>query len=200
MGIVMLISHILGAMLNGLIYRNYGKKTTKQNLQYEQMYIYHNENSNIKPTQNTHMQASKTQTASFDFASSVVSSINSILLIGGVVCFTFVLLEVVTTSFVYDWFVNLFCKLGINPNLTNSIFCGIGEITKGCLNLSQVPLALNHATMLATFIISFGGISTMFQAMAFLKGIVPTKMFILQKFTHALCSTFVCFLLTLFLL
>lgn len=173
MGIIILISHIIGALLNGLIYRN---------IKYEKTFMQNNYIS----TQNT------------NFSETIMSSINSILLIGGVICFSFVLVEVITTSSLFNNFLNVISFGKINKEVLTSIFCGIGEITKGCLMLSQTILSKQIATILSTFIISFGGVSTILQAMAFLKNIVPTKVFVLQKITHALCSTFVCVIICLF--
>ncbi len=173
MGIVILISHILGALINGLVYRNYGKK--------EQMSNCYN-----LPDVNK-----------IDFSASVVSSINSILLIGGVICFTFVFLEVLTNNVVFDFAITQISKTGINRDLLTALFSGFGEITKGCLMLSSVPLSKLASYCLCTFVISFGGISTFLQARAFLKDIVPTKIFLLQKITHAFFACAICLILCL---
>lgn len=179
LGVIILISHILGAILNGLIYRNYGKKTDENLLP---------QNSVLCPS-----------TISINLAESVMSSINSILLIGGVICFTFVILELVTTSFLFTNFVNMLSKIGLDKNLVSAIFCGLFEITKGCLMLSNIPLSTSFVRCILTFVISFGGISTFFQARAFLKDIVPAKTFLLQKITHAICSCLVCAIISIFI-
>ncbi len=176
MGFVMLFSHILGALINGLVYRNYKikeEKLTEKSIQ--------NSPANYK----------------IDFSESVLSSVNSILLIGGVICFTFVLLEALTTNPLFTYFLKLISKCGLDSNFINAFICGIGEITKGCLMLSSLPLTKIAAYTICTFIITFGGISTFLQARAFLKEVVPAKIFLLQKFTHALISSIICFLLCL---
>ena len=121
------------------------------------------------------------------------------MLIGGVVCFAVVIVEVVTSSYIFKGFVSALSFLGLNANVVSSFFSGLFEITKGCLMLSSSPLNFKLATTLCTFIISFGGISTFLQSTAFLKGIVKTKTAILQKLTHAICATLVCFLILLFI-
>lgn len=221
MGVIILASHILGAILNGLIYRNYGKsKGIKSNKAYKNAVndIYKTQEDKNNTTHsfgfNKYKQEkseklsyslTRTQNADYDiknkscidFSASVISSINSILLIGGVICFTFVILEVITSSHLFAYVISLFSKIGIDKNLLSSIFCGIGEITKGCLLLSQVSLPTFASYCICTFIISFGGISTFLQAQAFLKNIVPAKIFLLQKTTHAILSCMVCAILTL---
>ena len=245
MGYVILISHILGALLNGLFYRNIKDKNlqpskncdlyisnnsenktsslldieknsitfnhlTKEGLNNKQ----HQQNSqsytspNIQSTQICTIQKTNIlqkeesnnniyQQQNFDFSQSIMSSVNSMLLIGGVICFTFVLLEVITTSSLFLSLIKCLNNLGINGSLISAIFCGFGEITKGCLMLSSTLISSHLATIISTFIISFGGISTFLQAYAFLKGIVPAKIFLLQKFTHAICATAICGLLLL---
>lgn len=176
MGYVILASHLLGALLNGVVYRNYGKgKSTEKNFNFVA------EPNNL------------------DFSASVASSVNSILLIGGVVCFTFVLLEFFTSNRIFALVMSLFDKIGLNAKVASAIFCGLAEITNGCLCLSSVALGGTALYCLLTFIISFGGISTFLQARAFLKDVVPLKVFLLQKITHAVLACAVCFVICLFL-
>lgn len=171
MGIIIYFSHILGSLLNGLIYRKIKTNTCKAS-------ALNNQTCNKS-----------------NFSESVSSSISSILLIGGVICFTFVLIEAITDNFIFVKIISVFSYFGINQDILAAIFSGIFEITKGCLMLSEIPLSFNTATMLCTFIISFGGISTLLQATAFTKNIIPTKTFIRQKITHALCATLISFIL-----
>lgn len=210
MGIIILASHIIGALLNGLLYRNYGKHRAIKNSKTHKSVDYKYKTQNDKDNSNHSLCPNNSytlkQNTSFenkdksciDFSLSVVSSINSILLIGGVICFTFVILEVVTSSHLFNLIISLLSKIGINKDLLTAIFCGFGEITKGCLLLSQVPLSTYAKYCICTFIISFGGISTFLQAQAFLKNIVPSKIFLLQKTTHAILSCMVCEVITIF--
>lgn len=179
MGIVILISHILGALVNGIIYRN----------------LYKNEQAIHKDTHSNYPQVK----SEINFSESVTSSINSILLIGGVICFTFVVLEVITSSHIFTLLISLFEEIGLSKQLITAIFCGIGEITQGCLLLSQTPLTQTLTYCLCTLIISFGGISTFLQAYAFLKNIVPAKTFLLQKISHAIIACGICAIICLIL-
>lgn len=202
MGIIILVSHILGALVNGLLFRNYGEKHKRikdknaTNKNYLDL-TFPNKDTNtsnefIEAQKTLNTQQSNTNFIAPDFSQSVISSVNSILLIGGVICFTFVILEVITSSHLYLLLLNGVEKVGLNKQLFNAIFCGIGEITKGCLLLSSVPLSPICTYCLCTFIISFGGISTFLQSRAFLKDIVPAKTFLLQKLTHAILSAIIC--------
>ena len=199
MGIIILASHIIGALLNGLLYRNYGNERKKNRIRDKNKSVNGLNDKNSSKNENTTLDSNNIKNASInkespciDFSASVVSSVNSILLIGGVICFTFVLLEVITSSQLFSLIISLISKIGIDKNLLTAIFCGIGEITKGCMLLSQIPLSAFTSYCICTFIISFGGISTFLQAQAFLKNIVPSKIFLLQKATHAILSCMVC--------
>lgn len=169
-GYIMLISHIIGAILNGCLYRNY-KITISKTL--SSSYIDTNLN----------------------FSESIMSSINSILLIGGVICFTFVITAVFTESTLFYNIINWLNNIGLNGNLFKAIFSGIFEITNGCLVLSTLAINSKGLITITCFIISFGGISTMLQAFAFLKNIISVKLFVLMKFTHAILSSIICYLL-----
>jgi len=106
MGILILISHIFGALFNGVIYRNLGAnntlrtKTKHLKKQPKNNKININKNLDNKDTNNVDFSGNnlvqKEQSANqskqnINLTESVNSSISSILLIGGVICFTFVI-------------------------------------------------------------------------------------------------------------
>lgn len=178
LGIIIYLSHILGSIFNGMFYRNYHcKKEEKQ----QKNKVLTNLSDNI------------------NFSESISSSINSILLIGGVVCFTFVIIELITTNKAFELIISAISKLGLNKNIITAFFSGILEITKGSLMFSSLPLSIALTAPLCTFIISFGGVSTILQAITFTKNIVPIKLFVLQKLTHAIFATTTCLMLIVLL-
>lgn len=172
-GYTILLCHILGAIINGMIYR--GK-------------LYDLQQNEI----NTHHKKTS-------FSESVTESISSILLIGGVICFSFVVIEIITTSFLFNSIVDGIAGIGINKNIIISFFSGLCEITKGCLLVSSCGLTYQTSTMLCCFIISFGGVSTILQSTAFTQNIISIKGFVFRKFTHAIISTILsCLFILLF--
>lgn len=183
LGIIVYASHVIGSLLNGFIYRKYIHKDEKGNS------LHNNLIKNSTPSAHNKQKES--------FSESINSSISSILLIGGVICFTFVIIEMISSSPVFLWIVSMLENIGIPKSISSAFFCGILEITKGALLVSSIPMSFNAAALFCTFIISFGGISTLLQASAFTQNIVPTKIFVAQKITHALCATFVCFIILL---
>ena len=171
-GYIILISHIIGALLNGLIYRN------MKDEDYKSKNIVYNQNE-----------------PETSLSSCVMDSIFSILLIGGIVVVAFIFIEVLNNIGIFYPFVYIFSKIGIDENVAKAIINGFFEITNGCLSLSSLSLNISTKTILSCAIISFGGISTTLQAMAFIKDIVTYKFFITQKITHMILSTIICAIL-----
>lgn len=171
-GYIILLSHIIGALINGLFYRN---------IKIDNSYTPKNYNLSKQDT---------------SLSSSVFDSIQSILMIGGIVVIAFIFIEILNDINIFSPIINLLKFVGINPSISSSIINGLCEITRGCLDISNLALSTNLKTIFACFIISFGGISTTLQAMAFLKNIVSYKFFIGQKITHMICSTITCAILT----
>lgn len=163
-GYIILISHILGAIINGFCYKKINFKD------------------------NTTQEIIPQHTQSFDLSSIVIDSAISIISIGVIIAIFFVVITSLNPLF------------NLLPNTFSSILEGTIEITKGCLDISKF-ISGNWSVIACTFVISFGGISTIFQSISMLNKLkMPLWLFILQKFTHALFSTLVSLLLVFMLL
>ena len=173
LGIIILFSHIIGALLNGILYRNH-----KENLQIN--------NSKINFTQNKQ-----------SLSDLMWNTVQSVLIIGGYIAIFFVLIEIINNLKIFTplslFISNIF---NCNVEIINAIINGIFEITRGCKDLSVLQLNEFFVGVLTCFIISFGGIATTMQGLTFLsKFEMKTSFFIKQKITHAIFSTLVCALL-----
>jgi sporulation integral membrane protein YlbJ len=176
-GLIMLISHILSAVLNGIFYRNY-----KPFNQSETSFSL-----NIKPQ--------------FSLSSSMTDSILSILLIGGFVSIFFVVIELINQI---GLFIPLSSFLSGIFNCDSQIFMGlfngIIEMTHGCLDITSLNLPLGITAVVCTGLITFGGIATMLQAFAFLQKIgISFRFFLTQKITQTIFACMICALLVLVL-
>ena len=176
-GLIMLISHILSAVLNGIFYRNY-----KPFNQSETSFSL-----NIKPQ--------------FSLSSSMTDSILSILLIGGFVSIFFVVIELINQI---GLFIPLSSFLSGIFNCDSQIFMGlfngIIEMTHGCLDITSLNLPLGITAVICTGLITFGGIATMLQAFAFLQKIgISFRFFLTQKITQTIFACMICALLVLVL-
>ena len=176
-GYIILISHIIGAMLNGLLYRNLKTEDNSQ-----KKFSYNNKEIET------------------NLSSIVMDSIFSILLIGGIIVVAFIIIELLNSINIFYPINFILSKLNIDTSISSSIFDGIFEITKGCLSTSNLNISLYSKTIICSSIISFGGLSTTLQAMAFLKDIVSYKFFIGQKITHMILSTLICCVFALILI
>ena len=158
LGFIILASHIIGAIINGFLYKNINLPEME-----------------LKQTPINHQK--------FDLSAIVGSTFSSVLSIGVIIAVFFV---------VITFFQPLIQLL---PAPLSQITEGLIEITKGCQSISQ-NLSGISALLSATFVISFGGFSTIVQSIALLGKInLPIKVFVLQKFSHALISTIVAGLL-----
>lgn len=163
-GYIIMISHIIGALLNGLLYRKINVKEDKTPLQ------------------------NKAAKNSADLSSIVLDSALSIISVGTIIAIFFVIITTLSPIF------------NLLPSPLASILEGLIEITKGCIDISS---SINSMWSVAacTFVISFGGISTILQSITMLNKLnMPIKLFVLQKITHAILATIVSVILIVVLL
>ena len=161
-GYIIFISHILGAILNGILYRNLKVKEDKP--------------SNFK-------QSFQPKTSSL--SEMVLDSALSIISVGTIIAIFFVVIT------------SLSPILNLLPIKISSILSGFIEITKGCLDISS-SFNSKWAILAATLVISFGGLSTIFQSIAMLNRLnMPIALFCGQKITHAIFAGVIATLLIL---
>ena len=163
-GYIIMISHIIGALLNGLLYSKINVKEDKTPLQ------------------------NKAAKNSADLSSIVLDSALSIISVGTIIAIFFVIITSLSPIF------------NLLPSPLASILEGLIEITKGCIDISS---SINSIWSVAacTFVISFGGISTILQSITMLNKLnMPIKLFVLQKITHAILATIVSVILIVVLL
>ncbi len=162
-GYIILISHILGALINGIIYRNIKLQNDTK------LKINKNENNYNKN----------------DLSSIILDSSLSIISVGAIIAIFFVIITSLSPVF------NLF------PSSISCFFEGFIEITKGCIDISTSINSI-WAVVACSFIISFGGISTILQSITMLNQLnMPIKLFVIQKFTHAIFATTISIILIL---
>ena len=168
-GIVILICHILASILNGLLYRKYMLKSKPISIQYRNNFTTPNINKVI--------------------SESVYNSVVSIAIVGAYIVIFYMLISLFNNLKLFMPICMLFEKLGFNYELVNSCLNGMVEITRGCLDISNLSLSLSLKTILCGAIISFGGLSVAFQGFSFLQSCnVKFGFYLKQKITHCLLS------------
>lgn len=159
-GYILLVGHIVGSFVNGLLYRGKTKPTNQ-----------------FKPN----ITKSSLNEVMFD-------SINSILLVGGYIIFASVVIQLMQMSNILPSMANLICK--ITPFKYNAIYsflCGLIEITNGLILLGGINISLSSKIILASIIIAFSGICIMLQSLAFLNKIgIKKRTMLIQKLTQAI--------------
>ena len=173
MGFIILISHMLGAFVNGLLFRNYKYDKTSNTIN------------------NTRFQYSGISENILE--KSMLSAINSVLVVGGYIAIFFILIDIfndIGLIAILDIVINQILTIfGISSNYSIGVATGIFEMTRGCYEISTIFTDYRIATILATFIITFGGLSTHLQAMTFLqKCNIKMSFFFKQKITHAIIA------------
>ncbi len=154
-GYIIFFSHIIGAFINGIIYRNLKLKNDKKNTENEKI------------------------TSKINFSNIVLDSALSLISVGVIIAIFFVVITSLSPI------LNLFSS-GVA-----SFLAGLIEITKGC---NDISFSLSGITCIlsCTFVISFGGFSTAIQSLTMLNKLeMPLWLFLLQKLTHAICSTLI---------
>lgn len=169
-GLIILISHYIGALLNGLIYR------CRKNI----------------PTNNA------IAIQSLNTSNIIWSSIQSVLNIGAYVSLFYMIINLLLTLNIFSPLAKILSHIGISKDITYGVLSGLIEVTTGQLLLTEGNLSIKLIAILSTFIISFGGLSIHAQAYSYLQKFdMPYPLFLLQKSTHAILSTIIATLLFL---
>lgn len=159
LGIIILISHYLGNFIVGIIFRNYHKI---------------NNNSKINISKAITSLDKKNNFISI-LTNSIISSINTLLIILGVI----------TTCLIITSLID------INPILN-----GFLEITQGLKYISTTNLEILKKVLLTTFLISFGGFSIHAQSFSILSNkkikYIP---YLIARITHGITSSIIVYIL-----
>ena len=137
-------------------------------------------------------------------AESMKDTILSSLIVGGYVAISFLVIDLCLELNIFEPIIFVMLKIfsfsGITKETISAFLCGILEVSKGVVELSKLQISKTVLSTLASFLIGFGGISIFMQAFTFLKDAkVSSKFYLFQKFTHAIFSSVLTFLLCLLL-
>jgi len=170
-GILILICHYITNIIIGLLFRNYYPTKEKSNKINFKSAILNMHNRRIS------------QNKSFGsiLSNSLVNSINTLLLILGVVTFFLIITTIIDKN--------------INLNDFNqSILNGLFEMTQGLKYVSILNIPLKLKTILSTMLISFGGLSGHMQVMGILSDTKISYLpFLTARIIHALISSLLVF-------
>lgn len=180
-GYILLISHIIGAILNGVLYR-----------------LSHNDTSSSCLVQNKVSLASLP--ASKMFADAITNSFLTLMYIGGYVIFFSVILKLLDQI---NFFEFLLYPLQSLPFIKASFLStvkvllkGSLEMSNGCNLVSSSSLSLSTILILISFMLSFSGLSIIGQVSTVLQGTnINIKKYVIYKVYHGILSAASCFII-----
>lgn len=168
-GVFILIIHYLSNVLIGLAIRN----TNSINM----------EERKISLKKVLYEVSNTTDDISSIVTKSIFNSINTIIMILGVISISTVIITIINNNFSFN-------------KLTECIISGLIEMTNGLRVLGTLDISLKLKTTIAIFFISFGGLSVHLQVISIINDTkIKYKSFFFARIIHACISTTLSYLL-----
>lgn len=191
LGTTIALSHYLGAIMTGILFRFYKfkyKNTPSQNTQ--KSYIKRAFHEMFKAVQNSE------QTFGSLLGNAVKNSVEALFVIGGFIILFSVIIRLLTIigfiNIISTSIQNFLCSFHLKQSIYTALVSGIFEMTMGCKLLSETSgMSFTSQAVLATMIISWSGFSIHAQAANLIsKTDLNTGIYIFSKFIHAIFSGF----------
>lgn len=182
-GILLFITHLLACISVGIVFRFWKYKDKKTDIR---LNTYNNQ-KNVVSFSNLGEVLSK----------SILSAINTVVLIGGFVVLFSVILSILKNSNILSILTSLLSPIfnifGINnPQFVNGLLSGVIELTNGVQLISGIAykqISLN--IILSAFLLGFGGISILLQVFSITsKSDISIKPYIIGKLLQAFFAVF----------
>ena len=208
-GVLLLITHILGCISVGILFRFWGNKNnsdtnTKKHTN-TQHTLTNNKNKNFnkssQESKNSIKNPSTSNTENITISNlgrilseSITSSTNTILMIGGFIIIFSSIISILNTSGIFKTLTlissPIFKILNLDTSFCTPIFTGILEITNGIKQISMIPIkSISINIILSAFLLGFGGISVFLQVYSITsKSDLSIKPYIYGKLLHGLLS------------
>jgi len=188
------IAHYLGAVLVGLIFRNYRSNSL--------IYCEISKSQNIiKKAFNDMLKARKDDGRSFGklLGDSVREAISTQLLVGGIIVLFSVIIKEISLLGIIDYIKLYFNNLITNSgNIINVLLTGFIELTIGCKMVSETIVSPTLQVVLVTMIISWSGLSVHAQAASFMNDTdINISLYVISKLLHSILSGFIVLILFL---
>ncbi len=188
-GILLFMTHLLASLSVGMIFR-FWKKTKDCDLRLSTSRAY----------ANTKTPASFSNLGEI-LSESIVSSIKSILVIGGFVVIFSSIISILKSSGITHIIETIatpfFNFTHISPSFIEPLFTGFFEITNGISSISNIACKkLSINILITAFLLGFGGISVLLQVLSITsKSDLSIKPYIYGKLLHGIIAVFYTFIL-----
>ena len=172
-GLIILLVHYLTNFIIGFIFRNYYiSNIKKEKISFKKAIInMHNKRIN------------NNKTFGEILSDSIINSINTLLLILGLIAVFLILTNIINNS------------LNLN-NYYTSILNGILEMTGGLKSVSELDIALKQKAIIITMILSFGGISVHMQIISILSKLkIKYLPFLCARLLHSAIAGIIIYLI-----
>lgn len=182
-GLLLLLTHILGSISVGIVFRFWKTKNKVLNRGYENSVSFNN-NSKNSSVDLSNLGAI--------LGESITNSISTVLNIGGFVVLFSVIISILQNGHFLNLFVFAFNALNIPFEIGSSTILGMIEITNGISAISAINLKkISINIVIIAFLLGFGGISVMLQVWSIVsKSDLSIKPYILGKILHGIFAAF----------
>ena len=173
LGLILFISHLLSAILIGIIFSFYKRKDT--------------------PKETAILKSQKFDNFLYE---SAYSSVISLLVVGAIITIFYILSNLLFSLNILNPIIYLLSFVVGDVNLSKGLIFGLFECTQGLKILSS---ATALKLPLCAFVCGFSGVSIIMQSLAYLKKAkIKTAPFLLSKLLSAVLNSLFCFIICLF--
>lgn len=173
LGLIVMISHYVSNIIIGIMFRNYSPSEIKKQKFSIKNSILSMHNKRVK----------NNKTIGSIISTSLTNTINTLLLILGVVTTFLIITTIIDNNFHPDL-------------LTKTFISGFLEMTQGLKHVSLLNISSNYKAILITMILSFGGLSVHTQVLSIISDTkIKYKPFLLARLIHIVISSIICTIL-----
>ncbi|WP_066502976.1 sporulation integral membrane protein YlbJ [Abyssisolibacter fermentans] len=188
LGTLFAISHYIGALGVGLIFKFY------YDFKYKNSHYSFINNISLNTALDKLIQKRRKNDKSIGelLSLAVIKSMNTILMVGGFIILYSIITNLLLSTKIFDVFSSILCYIipSISKDLIKGLLCGFIEMTNGCKIIAAVGNSSYVAKLSAiSFIIGWSGLSIHSQVISIIKETkLKLKPYIAAKFAHGLLS------------
>lgn len=189
---LILLPHYLSILILGLGFSFYNSKRRKFT------YKYSKDSEDLKESYLLWVKTKKPIGSLI--TNSIKESMDTIILIGGLIVFYSVLIEVL---FNFNFFQQILSSIAnvtsFDTQVIKGIMSGFFEMTIGCKNIASINISIFSKILIINFLIGWGGLSVHSQALSFINNTdINSKLYLISKFFHGILSSVIGYIIYMF--
>ena len=207
-GLILLITHLLACLSTGFIFRWWGKSVLLGTLLKSRFgqtcFLEVSPKASPKTSsRNSNPIGNSINSSTLSFCNlgevlskSILSSINTILMIGGFVVLFSIVISMLQSSHVLEIFSDAFQIFGIPSYFSLGLFTGLIEVTNGISFICTQNINIHIQIPLCSFVLGFGGFSVLLQVLSITsKAKISIKPYFIGKLLQACFACFYTYLI-----